>query len=342
MAISDAEPAEPDDSEVSEQQRAEIHLAIDASLPVVDKILEVLAEIDVDSLTLDEFLELRARMGMLWGELDRHARTITQQFGFGGAVDCMRQYMLNHVGEPIENYQLAGTACALEWARRKRQLVVQDGWNITTGGPGVEELTRGQYRLENETPDGSRAARWSMLNNIRRQPGGAIRRILSLLQSAFPDPVTREDLDYVAKIQSRDRRVRDLEEAGWDISGHDDDPFLPDGWYRLNSMEIGPPRSREAIKLRTEIFQAKSYTCELCGARPEEGHKSVILHIHHKTFVSEGGTNEADNLEVVCRPCHAGIHSLSESKVEDELLNPSADPYLQPGSDVVENGSSES
>jgi hypothetical protein len=323
---------EPDleESEVSEAKRQEIRTAIAASLPVIDALRELVAETEVETLTLDDFLEFRASMGMLWGELDHHARTITKQFGFGGALDCMRQYMLNHVGEAIENYQLAGTACALEWARRKRQLVVQDGWNITTGGPKTEGLSTGQYRLESETPDGSRAARWSMLNSIRRQPGGAIGRILLLLQMAFPEPVTRDDLDYVAKIQSRDRRVRDLEEAGWDISGHDDDPFLPDGWYRLNSLEIGPPRSREAIKLRAEILESKNYTCERCGARPEEGRRSVILHIHHKTFVSEGGTNESDNLEVVCRPCHAGIHSLSEANVEDELLNPAADPYRQP------------
>ena len=329
MATSETQQQEPEESEVSEENRQEIRRALEASLPVIDELRQIVGEVDVDSLTLDQFLELRASMGMLWGELDRHARSITRQFGFGGALDCMRQYLLNHVGEPVQNYQLAGTACALEWARRKRQLVVQDGWNITTGGPKTEGLNAGQYRLESETPDGSRAARWAMLNSIRRQPGGAIGRILALLQTAFPDAVTREDLDYVAKIQSRDRRVRDLEEAGWDISGHDDDPFLPDGWYRLNSPEIGPPRSREAIKLRAEILESRNYTCQRCGARPEEGRRSVILHLHHKTFVREGGTNEADNLEVVCRPCHAGIHSLSEASVEDELLNPAADPYQQ-------------
>jgi hypothetical protein len=329
MPTAHLQGSESEESEVTEAQRTAIREAIRQSIDIADRIHEILGFVEVDALTLDEFLEHRAYMGFLWGELDHRARTITEQFGFGGATDCLRIYMLNHVGEPIKNYRLAGVACALEWARRKRQLVTQDGWNITTGGAKTEGLKAGEYRLESDTPDGSRAERWSMLNGIRRLPGGAPGRILALLQADFPNPVTRDDLNYVAKIQSRDRRVRDLEEAGWDIADHDDDPSLPSGWYRLNSLDIGPPRSREAMKTRTEILRSKDYTCEECGARPEKDRKTVILHIHHRVFVSEGGTDDRDNLEVVCRPCHAGIHSLSESKVEDELLNPAADPYRQ-------------
>ena len=331
MAPSSALPDDTEESEIGQPERDAIRAALEESLAVIERLRMSLEAVDVDGLTLDGFLELRARLGMLWGELDHQARTITVQFGFGGALDCLRIFMLNHIGEPVENYELAGVACALEWARRKRQLVVQDGWTITTGGPRTEGLSVGQYRLESDTPDGSRAERWSLLNGIRRQHGGALARILVLLRGDCPNAVSRDDLNYVAKIQSRERRVRDLEESGWDIRDHDDDPSIPDGWYRLVSLEKGPPRSREAIKRRKELLQDRNHTCEECGARPEKARKAVVLQIHHRIFVSEGGTNDENNLEVVCRECHAGIHALSESRVEDELLYPAADPYREVG-----------
>jgi hypothetical protein len=323
MTGSDFEPGE---SEIGEAEKAAIGAAVTQSVAIVDQMRRLLDQVDSSRVTLDAFLEMRGALGMKWGELDRQARNITTQFGFSGALDCLRIYMLNHIGEPIENYQLAGAACALEWARRIRQLDVEHGWRITTGGSGVGGLAGGQYRLESDIPEHTRAARWAQLNSIRRMPGGAPNRILVLLQTLHPEPVTRSDLDYVAKIQSRDRRVRYLEEEGWDISGHDDDPSLPEGTYRLNSLTKGPPRSREAIKERTKILKAANYTCEQCGAQPEKGHKPVHLQIHHRVFVREGGTNVEENLQVLCRACHAGVHALSESGVEDELLNPAADP----------------
>ena len=72
-----------------------------------------------------------------------------------------------------------------------------------------------------------------------------------------------------------------------------------------NTPTLSKETKRQSIKpsLRFEIFKRDSYCCQMCGATAKEGANLEIDHIHP---VSKGGTNDADNLQVLCRDCNAG------------------------------------
>lgn len=52
---------------------------------------------------------------------------------------------------------------------------------------------------------------------------------------------------------------------------------------------------------RNRIHKRDGYRCVLCG-------NSHNLCLHHRKKVSEGGTNDDDNLVTLCYPCHAKQH----------------------------------
>ena len=54
--------------------------------------------------------------------------------------------------------------------------------------------------------------------------------------------------------------------------------------------------------LRVKILHRDNFTCQYCGRKAPD----VILHIDHKLPVSKGGTNDEDNLWVLCEECNLG------------------------------------
>ena len=53
-------------------------------------------------------------------------------------------------------------------------------------------------------------------------------------------------------------------------------------------------------KLRHEVFKRDNYKCVECGAT----NKDSILHVDHKTPVSQGGSDELENLRTLCDKCN--------------------------------------
>jgi rubredoxin len=76
-------------------------------------------------------------------------------------------------------------------------------------------------------------------------------------------------------------------------------------WFDLGLPEPEPEAKRKTIKpgLRFEILKRDDYRCQICGVTAKDGATLEIDHIHP---VSRGGTNEPDNLQVLCRDCNAG------------------------------------
>lgn len=60
---------------------------------------------------------------------------------------------------------------------------------------------------------------------------------------------------------------------------------------------------------RAMVFERDGRRCQNCGAAGR-------LEAHHITPISEGGTNDLDNLTTLCRSCHIDAHRRKVSEPE--------------------------
>lgn len=75
------------------------------------------------------------------------------------------------------------------------------------------------------------------------------------------------------------------------------------GW---RAIKVTPKKSKRKTikpKLRFNILERDKYTCQACGATPQDG---VTLEIDHIQPIAKGGTDDPSNLQVLCRECNAG------------------------------------
>jgi len=93
-----------------------------------------------------------------------------------------------------------------EFARRIRELRVEFGYDV--------EATQSGYGLLSIDPDSAVAEKWSLMNEIRRRRTSAIQRIEALFRARLGEIVTTRDIEYVSKISSGPRRVREMRTEG--------------------------------------------------------------------------------------------------------------------------------
>ena len=106
-------------------------------------------------------------------------------------------------------------------------------------------------------------------------------------------------------------KIRRLEEKGypfkWEnlVALYVFDEDYQNYWFRKKKKT----RQRTHIPrgLRHEVFKRDNYTCQECGATKEDGAK---LHIDHIIPVSQGGTDELDNLQTLCDKCNLNKSNL--------------------------------
>jgi hypothetical protein len=232
--------------------------------------------------------------------------------GEGGRQKLLA-YLRERVGQVVFGEELAAIAGIGEWARRIRELRHEHGYEIT-------ELGGSAYRLESAQPNEERAREWRVANEIRRRPGSGFSRIASFLEAKVGEIVTREQLDYVARIKEGSRRVRELrDEHGWPINSHVDEPELRPSEYRLVSADPADrrdPRQRLYPEdLRERVFARDDYTCQHCKRNREKalaaGDTRFYLEIHHKSAVAEeldalapAELNREENLLTLCHRDH--------------------------------------
>ena len=66
---------------------------------------------------------------------------------------------------------------------------------------------------------------------------------------------------------------------------------------------------------RWRLIKLRECKCELCGNPLKES-----LEVHHRHLMSEGGTNEEDNLISVCASCHKVIHAcIDQGGISDTI-----------------------
>ena len=73
-------------------------------------------------------------------------------------------------------------------------------------------------------------------------------------------------------------------------------------WERIIAPMF-PQRKPLKPSVRFQILKRDNYRCQMCGVTAKDG---ATLEIDHILPVSKGGTNDADNLQVLCRDCNAG------------------------------------
>lgn len=296
-----------------------------------ERYLEVVGQAEERSRDRGSWLESAAEIGNLASDVRDAVAEVNRAFGITTGRDAILRYLRNHVGTPVPASALAGVSGIAEWARRVRELRVEFGWPIESGQTR-DDMPHDHYRLVAGEPDTDLAERWRVAKisrNLKKADGGnssGRERLLHYLKKISPRPADKEQLAYVAKIQEWPRRLRELEEQGWQILSNVDDPTLPPGSYRLPTLEQRPARVREAIKLRYKILERDEKSCQDCGRQPGQG---VSLQVHHKLPVHQGGKNGEDNLITLCSECHGGRHALMGGSPRDELLNPDQEPDLR-------------
>lgn len=125
--------------------------------------------------------------------------------------------------------------------------------------------------------------------------------------------LTTQKIRKVAGISEYARRIRELrDEEGFQIKSHVDRADLKPGEYILETVEQKPVISRAiSPQLRNAILERNGFTCQLCGSGPGDidpfnPNRKVRLHIDHIIPISQGGTDDKDNLRVLCSACNQG------------------------------------
>ena len=237
------------------------------------------------------------------------------------AIDRIKIYLVANVGEVIDGEEIAIVAGISEWARRVRQLRVEDGYRILSGASPPDEFTginlnADQYLLCEAEPDHKAARRWRMANRIRRgDTGGSQSRILAFLQACVGEVVTTEELAYVAKASEYGRRTRELRtEQGYAIATKfTGRPDLKMGEYILESADrVAEPHDRHIDEsVQREVYSRDKNTCQACGWTRASWSRDDprFLELHHRKTHRHGGANTAENLVVLCSKCHDDVHA---------------------------------
>lgn len=241
-------------------------------------------------------------------------------------------YLRRFPGQVIDGDELMVVSGISEYARRLRELRVQEGWPILSGNTarelaslhddllvnddgGIPRMSPDQYYLVEDNRDREAADRWLQANQIRRSKTGVKDKILRFFRANVGRRVTSEELRYVAGNKTEwARRSRELRtEEGWPIiTRNTGDPTLPIGIYVLERDEQAPAHDRHISELtRRTVMQRDNWSCRWRGCGwphgfPASDHR--FLEAHHIQHHAQGGTNEADNLVTLCNLHHDEVH----------------------------------
>lgn len=284
---------------------------------------EAISNLRTTELTVTQWQETCATVGNLLAEFDRAANEVNAMFGLTSPQERVLRYLLDHVGEVVGRHELRGVAAIYEWARRIRELRIDHGWPISSNNHRPD-LRPGQYILEATEPNDELLQDWTLAKRTRDLGVSAKNRGLEYLKALSPRPATKDQLAYVMKTQSYTGRLQELDEEGWEIRSSFDDPALPPGSYRLISLELRPPRMRDAIRLRYQILERDSYACQDCLRAAVDNR--IRIEVHRIIPAEQGGANEPANLVTLCSNCHAERHGVVEGTTDDELRSPRSEP----------------
>jgi hypothetical protein len=243
-----------------------------------------------------------------------------------GARTRILQYLQERCGEWVHGEELAAVSRIGEWARRVRELRVEQGYDI--------QEESGLYRLTSVEPNEELAQRWRFLNEMRRADGSPRDRVLALLSHFKGGVVTQDELDYVSRARDSGLRVRELrDEEGFPIESSIDAADLAPGQYRLVSSDEESRRDpRQRLydeRVRQQVFERDNFTCWKCRRNKQIAVREGDLHFHLEVRHLEAVGEELDRLAVeqlhdrtqlatYCARCHqrANNESRRQRRIE--------------------------
>ena len=242
-------------------------------------------------------------------------------------------YLQKHPRTVIHGNELMVVAGISEYARRIRELRVEQGWPIVSGITFKQMLADGEtsvdglnefnladlrsdtYILLQDSADREAAHRWNTANRMRNSSLSIKEKFISFFRANVGNAISGEELRYLAKDASEwARRVRELRtEEGWPIatrsSGH---PELPVGFYVLEEDRQSPPHDRVIPDpVRVSVLERDRHQCRQCGWSYEakrKGDPRLLLELHHIEHHQHGGSNVLENLITLCNVCHDSVH----------------------------------
>jgi hypothetical protein len=260
------------------------------------------------------------------------------------ARDRILTYLLFFLGEVIDGDELMVVAGISEYARRIRELRVEEGWPILSGiaardqrrdaeiqGALFEDLPPDmkpdQYMIQAGERDTEAARRWRLANSIRNGRGGVRGKLLEFLRANVGQRITSEELRYVAGNKSEwARRARELRtEDGWPVTTRNSgDPKLPVGIYVLERDEQAPEHDRHISELvRREVMKRDDWACRWVNCSWPRGYDVTadrrFLEAHHVEHHAAGGANTAENLVTLCNLHHDEVHRTNVLNVRPPL-----------------------
>jgi hypothetical protein len=221
---------------------ARLQRSIQRAARRLEAIAAELNSVEAEKLSGDEWLRVRARIGNLTADFNDRVSEVDRLLGTTGGRARILRYLQLRLGEIVTKEELSGVAGIYEWARRVRELRMDDGWAIHSAETR-HDLRVGEYILELARPDEDLARSWTLARKMRklRTAGGAASprvRLLEYLKALYPKSADSEQLAYVAGSSGQCARcLEELSEDGWLIVSSSPDGSLTSSSCRLASLE---------------------------------------------------------------------------------------------------------
>lgn len=269
--------------------------------------------------------------------------SLITQVSSNSASDRIIAYLRKYPQKMILGDELMVVAGISEYARRIRELRVEEGWQILSGKilkqirdeEGLEfrnvllnqELKPDSYMLVRGDQDRDAAFRWKRANKIRKSNASIKKKILAYFKENVGKQVSGEELKYLANNKSEwARRVRELRtEDGWPVKTKITGlPELSIGIYVFEEDRQAPPHDRKIPDtIRVIVLGRDEYECKNCfwtykKATPAD--PRGLLELHHIDHHANRGANTPENLITLCNVCHDDVHRGNISSQELQAL----------------------
>ena len=300
-----------------------------------DELLEILAAFEKTLPDKDIRKKVLALIPAFKKLRDLGSALIPQKF-VASARERILAYFQLYPGKLISGDEILVVSGIQEYARRIRELRVEQGWKILSGNAlralssdlfftqqsnissdlDFRLATPNSYVLVDVNQDRDAAFRWNVAKTIRNSGGSSRNRILNFFLQNVGKQVSGEELQYVAGDNTEwARRVRELRtEHGWNISSKASGrPELPVGVYVLESDRQLPEHDRKiSDSVRAAVLERDGFACHECGwkySMRNPADRRTALELHHVNPHAQGGSNEVDNLVTLCNVCHDRKHA---------------------------------